>query len=483
MSARPPQRPVRSTIAEVINPPAEPAQLTTQERKALSRCERTIDVAVDKVAQGFAELAEAFFQIREQRLYRETSATFGGYFRERWGYGRSHANRIADAGEIIHDLSPRGDILEAMTSEAHFRPLVKLIADERQELLNLAGTWREWHREPTVAPALIRSVKAFLHPPAGPSEPDEESAKLVERFSKMVDEVESELPTGTSAEIRKLFRRLKTKSAALGAPRSSTGISWTAATWNPLQGCLRVSAGCDRCYAAKTIATRMSSMYPGLAGIKTHKDGSKSYHFLNKIVLLPEDFGQPLNDRIPKRYFVNSMSDLFHDKVPDSFIEAVFAVMKKAHWHQFQVLTKRPERMATFTAKYFQDAEPPPNVWLGTSTEDQSAFDKRIPWLRKTRAAVRWLSCEPLLGPIRFDLPKGIDWVVVGGESDSDRRMEKAWAVSLRDQCARHHIPYFFKQWGSYDEHGEGPQKEKHDELHPPTIDGVIHNAFPTTSA
>ena len=195
--------------------------------------------------------------------------------------------------------------------------------------------------------------------------------------------------------------------------------------------------------------------------------------------LLPEDLGQPLHDLTPKRYFVNSMSDLFHTEVPDDFIGAVFEVMKKAHWHQFQVLTKRPKRMAEFTTRYFETEEPPQNIWLGTSTENQDAFRTRIPWLRKTRAAVRWLSCEPLLGPIKFDSADGIDWVVAGGESDSGRQMVAGWATGLRDQCAKAQIPFFFKQWGSFDEAGHGPKREKHDKLTPPTLAGVIHNAYP----
>jgi protein gp37 len=479
MSKRPRKLTARQNVVTIIDPDAQPDPLTAQERKALARCEQIIDAAVSKVTSGFREMAEAFYEIREKHLYRETSRSFAAYFRERLGYGRSHANRIADAGGMIRDLSPRGDILEVMTTEAHFRPLNSLDADERQEVIDLAARWRTWHPKSTVEPALLRSAKTFLHPPEGPGEPDEEKKELVNRFSEIVDEIENKLPAGTSKEIRKLFDQIKKKSAVLAGPRSSTGIRWTEATWNPLQGCAPVSAGCDRCYAAKLIATRMADMYPGLAKVKTERDGTKSYLFLNKIVLLPKDLGQPLHDRVPKRYFVNSMSDLFHDKVPDEFIEAVFEVMKKAHWHHFQVLTKRPKRMAEFTTKYFKKETPPPNIWLGTSTENQEAFDKRIGWLRKTRAAVRWLSCEPLIGPIRFDAAEGIDWVVVGGESDSDRRMEKKWAIDLRDQCRKMGIAFFFKQWGSFDEQGDGPKKEKHDDLTPPTLDGVIHNAFP----
>ena len=119
------------------------------------------------------------------------------------------------------------------------------------------------------------------------------------------------------------------------------------------------------------------------------------------------------------------MADLFHKNVPDHFISEVFAVMEKATWHQFQVLTKRPERMATFTQKRYKDRKPPVNIWLGTSTEDQEAFDERYPHLKDTKTAVRWLSIEPMLGPIKFSDTEGLDWVVVGGETGSDRRMQK----------------------------------------------------------
>ena len=476
MSSR---EPAKSGELVVLPQTVDSKPMTEKERKALRDYERTIEAAAQKATEGFLEMATAFHKIREQRLYRESSPTFATYFNQRWHFGRSHANRIADAGKMLSNLSPRGDILDAMTSEAHFRPLGGLDEADQQSVVDLAQEWRHWRPVEPVKPALLRSARSFLMPPVSPTQPDDVEQTLVARFGAIVDDVEAQLPANTGKEIQKLFDQLRKKAAALAGPRSSTGIAWTTATWNPLQGCARVSAGCDRCYAAKLIATRMADLYPGLARVKVAKDGTKSYAFLNKIVLLPEDLGQPLHDLTPKRFFVNSMSDLFHKNVPDDFIAAVFDVMKKAHWHQFQVLTKRPERMATFTATYFKDEEPPGNIWLGASTENQEAFDERILWLRKTKAAVRWLSCEPLLGPITFDSAKEIDWVVAGGESDSDRKMEKAWATSLRDQCKKAGIPYFFKQWGSFDEAGDGPKREKHDPLTPPTVDGVIHNAYP----
>ena len=468
--------PSRSMPLELVRD--DDAPLTAQEKKLLQRCETMVAEGKEKVATGFVEIAEAFHQIREQRLYRETHRSFAAYFHEKWGYGRAHANRLADDGQMIADLSPQGDILQAMTSDAHFRPLSSLQEKEQRiQVIHLAQQWLAWKQEPTVPPALIRSARAFAFPPQDASPPDDESQALVRKFTAIVEEERKKLPGGTSKEVRGFLNRIVDRVSELDRPRSSTGIAWTEATWNPLQGCAHVSAGCDRCYAAKFVATRAADLYPGLAVGKTGSDGVKRYRFTNKIVLLPEDLGQPLQDRTPKRFFVNSMSDLFHAKVPDDFIEAVFKVMEKAHWHQYQVLTKRPERMADFSRNYFKRREPPPHIWLGTSVENQEAFDLRIGHLRKTKAAVRWLSCEPLLGSVRFDSPEGIGWVVVGGESDSNRPMEKVWATSIRDQCAKAKIPYFFKQWGSYDEEGNGPRKESHDP--PPMLDGKIHHEYP----
>jgi protein gp37 len=216
-----------------------------------------------------------------------------------------------------------------------------------------------------------------------------------------------------------------------------------------------------------------------LAISKESPDGKKSFCFTGKIKLLPEELGDPLTDRTPSRYFVNSMSDLFHIKVPDNFITAVFDVMEKAPWHQFQVLTKRPKRMAEFTQKRYADKEPPSHIWLGTSTENQEAFDERYPHLKNVIAAVRWLSCEPLLGEINFGDMAGIDWLVTGGESGSDRKMNKNWATSIRDQCQAAGVAFFFKQWGAFNEEGVKERKSKKDGLTPPTIDGVIYNYYP----
>ena len=266
-----------------------------------------------------------------------------------------------------------------------------------------------------------------------------------------------------------------------------TGIEWTDATWNPVRGCTRVSDGCRYCYAER-VAVRFSGPgmpYEGLAEsvVRVHGDGSESLlaRWTGKIKIVEEHMEDPLRWKRPRRIFVNSMSDLFHDNVPDVEIDRIFAVMALAHQHTFQVLTKRPKRMMEYlttpgraelisweAAKVEGNAAewhslPLPNVWLGVSVENQSAADERIPFLTKTPAAVRFLSCEPLLGPIdtlearmkawdgsAFPPPK-IDWVIAGGESGPHARpMHPDWARSLRDQCVASAVPFFFKQWGEW---------------------------------
>lgn len=238
-------------------------------------------------------------------------------------------------------------------------------------------------------------------------------------------------------------------------------IEWTEATWNPVVGCAHVSPGCENCYAARETSGRLAHLdaYAGLA------HGGR---FTGEVRLLPDRLDQPLRWSKPRRVFVNSMSDLFHKDIPSDFVAEVFAVMALSPRHQFQVLTKRPQLMARLltndawldeadTARLRRDPLsswavdwPKPNIWLGTSIEsDQYAF--RADHLRDTPAAIRWLSCEPLLGPLpSLDLT-GIDWVVVGGESGPNARpMHPDWARDIRDRCADAEVPFFFKQWGEH---------------------------------
>lgn len=272
-----------------------------------------------------------------------------------------------------------------------------------------------------------------------------------------------------------------------------SSIEWTEATWNPSTGCTKVSPGCDNCYAET-----FSERFRGVPG----------HHFEQgfDLTLRPERLDLPLRWRKPRRIFVNSMSDLFHDDVPDDFIAKVFAVMALTPRHTYQVLTKRHGRMRSLlrspdfkaivalAALEFDDAIlggawPLRNVWLGVSVENQQWADIRVPALLDTPAAVRWLSCEPLLGPVNLlSVPDGecgqagpavvhhghsyptdygtgieydcmhepgIDWVVVGGESGPGARpMHPGWARSLRDQCAAASVPFFFKQWGEWAPNG-----------------------------
>ncbi len=216
----------------------------------------------------------------------------------------------------------------------------------------------------------------------------------------------------------------------------SSAIEWTHATWNPVTGCTQVSPGCAKCYA-KTFAERFR-------GVRGHP-----YEQGFDLKLWPERLELPLGWRKPRLIFVNSMSDLFHEDVPARFVRDVFAVMERASWHTFQVLTKRPERAVALSARLPW----PENVWMGVSVENQR-WTTRIDALRETGAATKFLSCEPLLGPLRLDL-RDIDWVIVGGESGPRARPMRAdWARDVRLQCEAAGVPFFFKQWGAHDERG-----------------------------
>lgn len=215
----------------------------------------------------------------------------------------------------------------------------------------------------------------------------------------------------------------------------ATSIEWTDATWNPVTGCTKISAGCDNCYAER-FAERFR-------GVPDHP-------FTNgfDLTLRSERLTQPLAWRRPRMIFVNSMSDLFHKDVPDRFIERVFDTMEQAHWHRFQLLTKRSSLMRDFLKRRYSNAEPPPNIWCGVSVEDGTKLS-RVEHLRRAPAAIRFLSVEPLLGPIgSLDL-RGIHWVIVGGESGPRARpMKQEWVTNIRDQCVSSNVAFFFKQWG-----------------------------------
>jgi protein gp37 len=276
-----------------------------------------------------------------------------------------------------------------------------------------------------------------------------------------------------------------------------TKIEWTERTWNPIRGCSIVSPGCTNCYAMKQ-AHRFSGEGQAYEGLTKLTKGGPVW--TGAVKMAPDHLKDPLRWRRPSRIFVNSMSDLFHEALPDEFIDMVFAVMAGAHDHTFQVLTKRPERMRAYLQqvsaekdmqRWISAAEemnlpgdvigwiereadwPLPNVWLGVSVEDQARADERIPLLLETPAAVRWLSCEPLLGPVSFEgrwVPyeisaihenwlKRLGWIVVGGESGPGARpMDLDWARSLRAQCAAIGVPFFMKQ--IIDGHRKVPYEE-----------------------
>ena len=316
-----------------------------------------------------------------------------------------------------------------------------------------------------------------------------------------------------------------------------TAIEWTEATWNPITGCSVTSPGCTNCYAMKLAGTRLRN-HASRAGLTI--DSKAGPVWTGETRFNEEWIDQPLRWKRPRMIFVCAHGDLFHESVPDAWIDRVFAVMALAPQHTFQVLTKRSDRMHNWFARrnanahhpamdtaavmactgrwntpalHLVDGWPLPNVWLGVSVEDQTRADERIPDLLSTPAAVRWLSCEPLLGPVdltmlhhdgvtNIDALRGlhgvlqpmlaqcdkIDWIVVGGESGLGARpMQPDWARNLRDQCAAASVPFFFKQWGNHrptsdSEHGEymmaATKKEAGREL-----DGVTHDAMPELAA
>ena len=210
-----------------------------------------------------------------------------------------------------------------------------------------------------------------------------------------------------------------------------SAIEWTESTWNPVTGCTKISPGCKHCYAER-MAERLQAM------------GQENYRNGFALTLQPHMLELPLRWKKPQTIFVNSMSDLFHKDVPLDYIQRVFDVMRLADWHRFQVLTKRADLVAALDPKL----EWASNIWMGVSVESDK-YRSRIDDLRTTGAKLKFLSLEPLLGPLHdLDL-RGMDWVIVGGESGPGARpMDPAWATDLRDQCKRAKVPFFFKQWG-----------------------------------
>ena len=235
---------------------------------------------------------------------------------------------------------------------------------------------------------------------------------------------------------------------------AQSSIEWTELTWNPTTGCTKVSSGCKFCYA-EVMAKRLKAM-----GLDKYKDGFK-------LASHEDALSVPYSWRGSKIVFVNSMSDLFHNDIPINFIKRVFRVMNENPQHTFQILTKRSDVLV----KYDKELSWTPNIWMGVSVEDEKA-KKRIDDLRKTSAYVKFLSCEPLIGPLRDLNLKKIDWVIVGGESGrKPRPMESEWVVDIKKQCKKSKVSFFFKQWG-------GTNKKKAGRL----LNGRTYDAMPTKS-
>jgi protein gp37 len=242
-----------------------------------------------------------------------------------------------------------------------------------------------------------------------------------------------------------------------------TKIEWTEETWNPTTGCTKVSAGCKFCYA-ETMAKRLQAM-----GMNGYENGFK-------FSLMPQRLEQPFKKKKPTKYFVNSMSDLFHEKMPNEFLDKIFAVIDSTPWHIYQILTKRDERMA----EYFKHRKVPGNVWLGVTVENKKDGLPRIDSLRNLKAAVKFFSVEPLLEDLGKINLKGIDWVIVGGESGYKARpMKEEWAVNIKEQCDKMSIPFFFKQWGTWG----ADMVKRNKKANGRTLQGQIWEQYPQVEA
>ena len=233
---------------------------------------------------------------------------------------------------------------------------------------------------------------------------------------------------------------------------SKSSIEWTEMTWNPTTGCTKISAGCKNCYA-EIMTRRLKAM-----GQEKYKDGFKV------VKVHPDSLKVPYTWKSPKVVFVNSMSDLFHEKIPVEFIKDVFKVMNDNPQHIFQLLTKRAERLLELSSEFYWSE----NIWMGVSVENAKVID-RIDFLRKTESKIKFLSLEPLIGPLtNLDL-ENIDWAIVGGESGHKARpMKEKWVFEIRENCIRNNVPFFFKQWG-------GKNKKKAGRI----LDGKTYDEMP----
>ncbi len=241
---------------------------------------------------------------------------------------------------------------------------------------------------------------------------------------------------------------------------NKTAIEWTEQTWNPTTGCTKISPGCKYCYA-EIMANRLQAM------------GAPGYNNGFNLTILPERLIQPINRKKPTMYFVNSMSDLFHEGISFDFLDQVFSVIKRTPHHTYQILTKRPERMAI----YFSKNAVPKNAWLGVSVENKDYGLPRINLLQEINASVRFLSCEPLIEHLGIIDLTGIHWVIVGGESGAKARpMKEHWVLSIKNQCRRSGVPFFFKQWGLWGADGVKRNKKANGR----SLDGKTWSEYPS---
>lgn len=239
---------------------------------------------------------------------------------------------------------------------------------------------------------------------------------------------------------------------------ASTSIEWTDKTWNPVTGCTKISLGCTNCYA-EVMARRLKGM------------GQRKYINGFSLTIHEEDLEEPLKWEKPQNIFVCSMSDLFHENVPFSFIDKVMKIIQLTPWHKYQLLTKRAERMS----EYFQSRDVPKNVWLGVTVEAQT-YKNRIDFLRILKAPIRFLSCEPLIEDLGKLNLKNIDWVIVGGESGVRARpMKEEWLLSIKEQAEKQNCAFFFKQWGTWG--NDGVKRNKH--INGKLINGKVYQTIP----
>ena len=240
---------------------------------------------------------------------------------------------------------------------------------------------------------------------------------------------------------------------------NKTKIEWTEETWNPSTGCTKISAGCQNCYA-ETMAVRLKAM------------GTPGYINGFKFSLMPDRLNQPLKKKKPTKYFVNSMSDLFHEEMPLEYLNDIIKIIKQTPQHIYQILTKREDSMYT----YFKNRSLPNNVWLGVTVDNKTSGLPRIDKLRNLNASIKFLSIEPLLENLgKIDLT-GIDWVIVGGESGSKARpMKEEWVLNIKNQCKEQNVAFFFKQWGTWGVDGIKRNKKVNGRL----LKGKVFEEYP----